>query len=594
MSSLENTIDDSMVAIVGMACRLPGAKNVKEYWDNLKNGVESVKFFSEEELLAAGEDPKAIAHPNYVPAQPSLDDYEKFDAGFWGWNPKDAAVTDPAHRLFLEVAYEAIENSGHTGYDDEGPFGVFAATGAPLYWMQNLQSNPDLIEEMGEFLVRHTGNDINFFATRLSYELDLRGPSVSVQTACSSAISSIHMGIQSLLGGECDFALAGASAVLVPQGRGYIYRDGEILSPDGHCRPFDAKSAGTIFGSGAGAVVLRRAEDAVKDGDTIHGIIRSTAINNDGSQKVGYLAPGAEGQVAAIAEALELGEIDPEKISYIETHGTGTNVGDPIEFEALLQVFRKHTSKNDFCGIGSVKSNIGHLGEAAGVASLIKVLLALKNKQMPPTLNYESPNPQIEIENSPFYVVNKLRPWEAPTEQGPRLAGITALGAGGTNAHLIVEEPLTVETTNEASRSSNLLLVTAKTPTALNTASEDLAKYLEQNPNINLADVAYTLQKGRRHYNFRRAIACNNSKTAIELLQGGDAALVANGKCDDTTPSLVFMFPGGGAQYSGMGKDLYHEEPVYRDAFDEALGNLDNELAAPLKGACLRKYQGSH
>ncbi len=581
MDDSEDNIDSSAIAIVGMSCRLPGAKNLAEYWDNLRKGVESVHFFSEEELLAAGESPEIIADPNYVRAQPKLDDFDQFDAGFWGWTPKDASVTDPAHRLFLEVGYEALEHSGHTGIDSEGPVGVFAATGASQYWMQNLQTNPNLIDEMGEFLVRHTGNDMNFLATRLSYELDLRGPSINVQTACSSGLVAIHMGIQSLLGGECDFAIAGASTILLPQGRGYLYRDGEIMSPDGHCRPFDANSAGTVFGSGAGAIVLRRYEDALADGDTIHAIIRSSAINNDGAQKVGYLAPGVEGQAGAIAEALTLGEIDVESISYVETHGTGTQVGDPIEFEALLQVFQEQTQKKGFCGIGSVKANIGHLGEAAAVASMIKVVLSLKHKTIPPSINFESPNEKLEIEDSPFFINDTLRNWEPNT--GKRRAGITALGAGGTNAHIIVEEAPAPDLIEAEDRSRAILLLSAKSPSALNQASENLAAFLEKEGETSLTDAAYTLQQGRRALPFRRAIACQNREEAISLLRKSDTQRIADGKSEGREPSLVFMFPGGGAQYSGMGRDLYQEEPVYQSAFDEALSSLEPDLEKRIK-----------
>ena len=577
--ALDETFDDAAIAIVGMACHLPGALNISEYWSNLKNGVESVQFYTDEELLEAGESAVNLANPNYVRAQPYLKNYNRFDAGFWGFNPQDAAVTDPAHRLFLEVAYQALEHAGHTGDDSEGRMAVFASSGENLYRLKNLQSNSQLMDDMGEFLVRHTGNCMNFLATRLSYELDLRGPSINVQTACSSTLVGVHMAVQSLLGGECDAALVGGSTVVVPQKRGYIYRDGEILSPDGHCRPFDAHSQGTVFGSGAGAIVLKRYEDAVADGDTVYGVVCGTAINNDGAQKIGYLAPGVDGQATAVAEALSISGVDAAEVSYIEAHGTGTPVGDPIEFEALNQVYREATDKRDYCHVGSVKSNIGHLGEAAGIASIIKVVLSLQHQKIPPTLNYQSPNSDIDLDNSPFLINNQLVDW--PSTQ-LRKAGITALGAGGTNAHIIVSEPPALAASLPSSHRQQLLVLSAKTPTALNAASRNLAKALQQD-NLNLADVAYTLQRGRRAYPYRRAIAVEHRDDAIALLEGQDAKRVVDSHAESRAPSLVFMFPGGGAQYAGMGAELYHSEAVYHQAFDSCLDCLDDALASQIR-----------
>ena len=575
----ESAIDDAAIAIVGMACHLPGALTITEYWANLKNGVESVQFYSDEELLEAGESAANLANPNYVNAQPYLKNYNRFDANFWGFNPQDAAVTDPAHRIFLEVAYQALEHAGHTAYDSEGRVAVFASSGENLYRLKNLQSNPQLIDDMGEFLVRHTGNCMNFLATRLSYELDLRGPSINVQTACSSSLVGVHLAVQSLLGGECDSAIVGGSTVVVPQKRGYIYRDGEILSPDGHCRPFDANSQGTVFGSGAGAIILKRYEDAIADGDTVYAVVRGTAVNNDGAQKIGYLAPGVDGQATAIAEALSISGVNASDITYVEAHGTGTPVGDPIEFEALNQVYREATDKRAFCHVGSVKSNIGHLGEAAGIASIIKVILALQHQQIPPTINYQSPNADIALNDSPFLINNQLLDWSSDKA---RIAGVTALGAGGTNAHIIVSEPPRLADSNASEHSQQLIVLSAKTPTALNAASRNLAKALEHD-NINLADAAYTLQVGRRAYPYRRAIAVQNSDEAVFLLQGGDAKRVVDTQAEEHTPSLVFMFPGGGAQYAGMGAELYSAEKVYRDTFDTCLACLESSLAIEIR-----------
>ncbi len=589
MNDHENIEEDdgSTIAIVGMACHLPGAENINEYWHNLREGVESVENFTDEQLLAAGEDPAVLADPNYVRAQPLLKGFDRFDAKFWGFSPQDAAVTDPAHRIFLEVAYQSLEHAGHTGYDSEGTVGVFASSGASQYWMDNLNTNPQLIEEMGEFLVRHTGNDMNFLATRLSYELDLRGPSLNIQTACSSSLVAVHMAVQSLLGGECDTAIVGGSTVLLPQGRGYLYRDGEIMSPDGHCRPFDAKSAGTVFGSGAGAIVLRRLDDAKEDGDSIYALIRGSAINNDGAQKVGYLAPGVEGQAGAVAEALEVSGVDAEDVSYIEAHGTGTLIGDPIEFEALNQVYREATDKRSYCRLGSVKSNIGHLGEAAGAAAIIKVILSLQHKQLPPSINYTSPNPDMEIDDSPFIINDKLVDWQK--ENGKRLAGITALGAGGTNAHIILDQAPEPEAKTSSRLNKQLLVISAKTETALNTACRNLAAVIRAQNDLELADVAYTLQLGRRAYSHRRVLAVGNREDAIFLLEGGDARRVAEDKAEDRQPSLVFMFPGGGAQYAGMGAELYEKEQVYRQAFDDCLACLERVSAEEIKSLVFAK-----
>ncbi len=573
---------ESAIAVVGMACHLPGALNIDEYWSNLREGIESVRRLSDEELLAAGESAANIANPDYVKAQPVLENFDRFDAKFWGFGPQDAAVTDPAHRIFLEVAYQALEHSGHTGYDSEERVGVFATSGENLYRMNNLQSNPQLVADMGEFLVRHTGNCMNFLATRFSYELDLRGPSINVQTACSSTLVGLHMAVQSLLSGECDSAVVGGSVVVVPQKRGYMYREGEILSPDGHCRPFDAKSAGTVFGSGAGAIVVKRLEDAISDGDTVHAIVRGTAINNDGSQKIGYLAPSVDGQAGAISEALTISDVDAGDISYIETHGTGTQIGDPIEFEALNQVFRGATEKRDYCRIGSVKSNIGHLGEAAGAAALIKVILSLKNRQLPPTINYESPNPQLDLEDTPFIINDKLTPWNDAKEN---IAGVTALGAGGTNASVILETAPKLVETDQSIHQNQLIVLSAKTESALSSASRNLASALSDEK-LDFADVSHTLQVGRRGYKFRRALACKDASDAINLLNGQEADIgkrVVDGESGDQPASLVFMFPGGGAQYSGMGRTLYETESVYREAFDACMDCLDAEFATKVK-----------
>ena len=562
------------IAIVGMAGRFPGARNIDEYWANLVGGVESIRRLTEEELLAAGVPRRDFEDPAYVRACPVLDDIDKFDAAFFGISPRDASVMDPAHRFFLEVAWEALEHSGSTGLAEEAVVGVYATSGAPLYWMNNVRSHREIMESMGEFLVRHTGNDMNFLATRASYDLDLRGPSVNVQTACSSALVSAHMARQSLLAGECDMALIGGATITNPMGQGYHYKEGEILSRDGHCRPFDHHSDGTVFGSGAACLVLKRLNDALDNGDTIYAVIKGSAVNNDGAVKVGYLAPGVDGQVGVIKRALKAANISARSISYVEAHGTGTSVGDPIELTALEEAFSQETQDKQFCGIGSVKSNIGHLGEAAGAASLIKVAMALKHRLLPPTLNYEAPNPRFDLANSPFFVNASLKKWESSQ---PLRAGITALGAGGTNCHLILEEPPAM-LPGEGGRQKHLIVLSAKSKAALDRMSENLAAQIEKTPDVDLGDLAYTLAMGRRPLSHRRVLAASDHAQAVDLLRGETPARVSSAVADSNDPELVFTFPGGGAQYARMCVDLYSAEPVYKAALDECFAIIDAEL----------------
>jgi acyl transferase domain-containing protein len=570
--------DETLVAIVGMAGRFPGAPDLARFWSNLAGGVESMRHFTDEELLAAGESPAALRDPGYVRVCPVLDDIDKFDASFFGFSPRDAAIADPQHRIFLEVAWEAFENAG---YDPicAGVVGVWAACGLNSYLMHHLVTNPDLMETVGEWLLRHTANDMNFLATRVSYELDLRGPSMNVQTACSSTLVTIHLAAQSLIGRECDLALAGGSTISMPQ-RGYIYKEGEILSSDGHCRPFDARSKGTLFGSGAGAVVLKRLADAKRDGDTILAVVRGSAINNDGSQKVGYLAPSVEGQARAISEALTVADVDARSISYVETHGTGTLIGDPIEVSGLTQAFRAHTADRGFCGIGSLKSNIGHLGEAAGVGGIIKTVLALNHGRIPPSAGYEIPNPNIDFAASPFYVVQGGRDW--PRGKEPRRAGVTALGAGGTNAHVIIEEAPPSPPPSPGARPWQLLPLSARSDGALDAATARLAEHLRATPGAALADVAHTLQVGRRAFGHRRVAVCRDAADAASVLEGREPRRLFTQARAREKVDLVFSFPGAGAQHAGMGQDLYESEPVFAKTVDELLAIARAELGVDL------------
>ncbi|MCP4201928.1 MAG: SDR family NAD(P)-dependent oxidoreductase [bacterium] len=571
---------DSDIAVVGMSGRFPAARTVDEYWANIRDKVECFTTYSEEELLAAGV-PKALLHnPNYVRSGAPLPDMEMFDAGFFGFSPRDAAIMDPQHRHLLECAWEALEDAGHIPSRFDGSIGLFAGSGMQAYMTFNLLTNPELVESIGLFLLRHTGNDKDFLATRVSYCLDLKGPSVNVQTACSTSLVAVHSACQSLLSFECDLALAGGVTVEVPHRQGYLYKENEILSPDGHCRPFDADAKGTVFASAVGLVALRRLTDALEDGDVIHAVIKATAINNDGAGKVGYLAPSVDGHAQVVEEALAVADIHPEAVTYLETHGTGTPVGDPIEMAALTQAFRSGTDKTGYCGIGSVKSNIGHSDTAAGVASLIKVIQALKNRQLPASLGFQTPNPEIDFDNSPFYVNTELKAWEK--ESGPRRAGVSSLGVGGTNAHAILEEPPQPQPTDPAPP-WQVLLFSGKTAVSAEGNVDKLASHLEENPELNLADVAYTHQAGRQHFPHRKLLVCRDTEDALAALEERSPQRLLSATAESEDPSVVFMFPGGGAQYPDMCLELYETEPVYRDSIERCLEILSNLLDEDLR-----------
>ena len=568
-------IGDSDIAVVGMAAHLPGAADIGAYWDNLRQGIASVRVLTEAELLAAGESPARLRKPNYVPAAAVLDGFEQFDADFFGFSPKEAAIMDPQHRQFLEVAWEALENAGHPPENFKGSIGVYAGCGMGSYFYFNLCSNPDLVDQTGMFLLRHTGNDKDFLATRVSHIFDLKGPSINLQTACSTSLVAVHYATQALLNGECDMALAGGVTIELPHARGYLFTEGEILSPDGQCHAFDHRAQGTVFGSGAGAVVLRRAVDAVRDGDHIWAILKGSAVNNDGAAKAGYLAPSVDGQAKCIAEAQAVAGVSAADVSYVECHGTGTYLGDPIEVAALTQAFRETTDAVGSCRIGSVKTNIGHLDTAAGVASLIKVALSLHHRQLPPSLGYEAPNPSIDFVSSPFAVNDRLTDW---TSDSPRLAGVNSLGVGGTNAHVVLQEA-PVRAASEASLwPFQPLVLSAKSRGALDEGAKRLAVHLRAHPEQDLADVAYTLKEGRRAFERRRVLVAGSHDEAASLLEGGDPRRVFSHDHLGDNPEVVFMFPGGGAQYAGMARDLYETEPVFADWMDRGFAVLQPKL----------------
>ncbi|MGO9263572.1 MAG: SDR family NAD(P)-dependent oxidoreductase [Candidatus Binataceae bacterium] len=568
-----------LIAVLGMAGRFPGARNVDEFWRNLRDGVESISPLDDYQLRTAGVSRAELANPNYVRAAAILDDFDRFDAAFFGFSPKDAAIMDPQHRLFLECAWGALDDAGWCPDELDGRIGVYAGSGMNSYLIHNLLTNPALLAETGLFLLKQTGNDKDALATRVSYQLNLTGPSLAVQTACSTSLVAIHLASQSLLNRECDMALARGVTIEVPHGRGYIYREREILSRDGHCRAFDAASSGTIFGSGIGIVALRRLDDALRDGDRIRAVIRGTAINNDGARKVGYFAPSVAGQAEVVAEALAVAGVPADSISYIEAHGTGTAVGDPIELAALNQAFRETTPARGFCAIGSVKTNLGHLDAAADVTGFIKTVLALEHRQLPPSLNFVKPNPLIDFASSPFFVNTQLRDWD--TSGTPRRAGVTALGIGGTNAHIILEESPTPAPTGVA-RPCQLLTLSAKTPAALDALTRNLADHLADR-GVNLADDAYTGHFGRKALLLRRALVCHTAADAAKALYALDPKSVCSDAARETPPSITFLFPGQGSQYVAMGQELYRDEPVFRAVVDSCAEKLQPLLDLDLR-----------
>jgi acyl transferase domain-containing protein/thioesterase domain-containing protein len=577
-----------------MACRVPGAADADAFWRNVRDGVESIRSYSIDELRAAGVTSALLGNPNYVPRGAPLEDMEMFDAGFFGLSAHEAAIMDPQHRHFLECVWEALEHAGHAPSRFNGPIGVFGGSGHNAYLSYNLLTRPELVDSVGFFLLRHTGNDKDFLTTRVSYALNLHGPSVAVQTACSTSLVAVHLGVQSLLAGECDLAVAGGVTIELPHRQGYLYAEGEILSPDGRCRAFDARAAGTVFGSGAGALVLRRLSDAIADGDTIYAVVKGTAVNNDGSEKVSYLAPSVKGQASAISEALAVAGVDATTISMVEAHGTGTLVGDPIEVAALTEAFRRHTNKRGYCAIGSVKTNIGHIDTAAGAASMIKAIQALRHGQIPPSLHFSTPNPACQFSETPFYVSAALKPWDAPE---PRRAGVSSLGVGGTNAHVVLEQAPASPVASAPARARQLLPISARSEAALERATDRLAGALAAPDAPSLADAAWTLQAGRAEMAHRRVVVADSADAASQALTARDARMVFSGKAPDRPRSVAFMFAGGGTQHPGMGSTLYRDEPVYRQVVDECLALMERDhaervrtlLLAPMTDAAAAK-----
>lgn len=582
MSSLndKSSNNDNDIAIIGLSCRFPGAKNKDEYWQNLRDGVSSVSFFTDEELLAAGVPAEIIKKPNYVKARSVLDEPGHFDAAFFGMNPREAEILDPQNRLLLESAWEAMELAGYDPARFQGQVGIFAGSEMSNYYTLNIFRSPEKLKTISPLQII-LGVDRGYLSTRISYMLNLKGPSMTVQTSCSTSLVAAHLACESLLSGECDMALAGGVTVQIPHRVGYFYEEGGILTPDGVTRTFDANAKGTLFGSGVGVIVLRRLEDALADGDFIYALVKGSAVNNDGSAKVGFTAPSVEGQARVIIEAQGVADIDAETISYIEAHGTATSLGDPIEIEALTKAFRQKTQKKGYCAIGAAKSNFGHLATAAGMAGLIKTVLALQHRMIPPSLHFESPNPEINFDETPFYVNRELRDWQV--NGYPRRAGVSSFGMGGANAHIILEEAPAREIPAQPD-DWQLLLLSARTNTALDKAADNLLEYLKNNTDINLADVAFTLQMGRTPFEYRRILACQGREDAVSALEQKDPQRIFTQYTEAKERPVAFMFPGLGDHYPDMGLELYLSVEVFRKTVDECC-----DITKPLLGLDLRE-----
>ena len=594
MSYAEQYDPDDGIAIIGMAGRFPGARDVDELWRNIVAGRESIARFTRDELEPSfPEDMAERAEPGYVLARGILDDVDRFDEGFFGFSPAEAALLDPQHRLFLQAAWAALEHAGHDPAAFGGLIGVYAGATANSYYLNNLLSRRDVTGRLG-LLTTQMANQGHYIATRTAYKLDLRGPALNILTACSTSLVAVCTAVQALQAFQCDMALAGGVSITLPQRRGYLHQEGSILSPDGHCRAFDAEAAGTVFGNGLGIVVLRRLREALDAGDTVYAVIKGAALNNDGHEKLSFTAPGVEGQAAVIAMAQALAGIDPQTIGYIEAHGTGTALGDPIEVAGLTQAFRAGGAQGTgTCALGSLKTQIGHLDAAAGVAGLIRATLAVHHGILPPTLHFQSPNPRLELERSPFVVHDSARPW--PAGRTPRRAGVSSFGVGGTNAHVVLEQcparpaggaggvpgdPAALA----ADGAAQLLVLSARDASALDRATEGLRRHLEALPQASgevpaLADVAHTLQSGRHPFGLRRAWACTDLDNAVALLSRPlPPPKQAAGRL-----AVAFLFPGQGAQQAGLGRGLYDTEPVFRDEIDACAERLREPLGGDLR-----------
>ncbi|MDQ3898507.1 MAG: acyltransferase domain-containing protein [Actinomycetota bacterium] len=568
------------IAVIGMKGRFPGAPNLDALWENLKEGVESISTFSDAELQAAGVD-LSLAHvPGFVNRGCTLEGIELFDAGFFGYSARDAETMDPQQRVFMECAWESLEDAGYNPDTFPGMIGVFAGCDQSTYLYQ-IYANVDFTA-YGYGGMMSIGNEKDYLTTQVSYRLNLRGPSLDIQTSCSTSLVAVVMACQSLRHGYSDLALAGGVAITTPQKQGYWYQPGGILSPDGHCRPFDSRGQGTVVGNGVGVVVLKRLADAVQDGDNVVAVIKGFASNNDGAAKVGYTAPSIEGQSQAIAMAQRMAGVDPRTVGYVEAHGTATALGDPIEVAALTKAFRQPPDGGQYCAIGSVKSNVGHLSSAAGITGLLKAVLAVNHGQIPPSVHFDQPNPQLDLAKTPFFVASKLTEW--PRVNGARRAGVSSFGVGGTNAHVVLEQaPERID--DRGGRETHVLVLSARAETALEAMTDNLAGYLDAHPEANLADAAFTLQVGRRVFPHRRAVVFdrNHRDELLAALRTRDPDRVSTAHCSLQDRAVVFMFSGQGTQYVGMGQELYRSEPSFKLHLDHCAELLKGQLGLDIR-----------
>ncbi|MFF0018028.1 type I polyketide synthase [Streptomyces sp. NPDC005374] len=560
---------ESDVAIVGMACRFPGAENTERFWQNLCDGTQTATYFTDEELLAAGVSPESVADPQYVKVGQILPDIDMFDADLFRIPQDEAEVLDPQQRIFLECALTALEDAGCDPDRYTGAIGVYAGVGLNAYALHNLAERFRAASDVERYRLM-IASDKDFLATRVSYKLGLRGPSVNVGTACSTSLVAVHLACLALLGGECDAALAGSAHIRFPQQHGYLHQPGMIFSPDGRCRPFDAKAQGTVIGSGAGVVILKRLTDALADGDRVHAVIKGSAINNDGALKASYTAPSVQGQASVITDALSVADCGPETISYVEAHGTGTALGDPIEVAALNAAFAAADAGHS-CALGSVKSNIGHLDTAAGMAGLIKTSLMLRHARLVPTLDFEAPNPEIPFSEGPFYVNTEVCEW--PAGVGLRRAGVSAFGIGGTNAHVVLEEAPAQHVPDAPGRPA-LLLMSASTPVAAGRAASDLSRHLRRHPGTPLRDVAGTLALGRRVHPHRSFVVATDTRDAAMALAVGGRDRVPTGEVTQQVEAVAFVCTGSSPDGGAHAVALYEQSSAFRTAVDDCLTQL--------------------
>jgi amino acid adenylation domain-containing protein len=568
------------IAIIGMACRFPGADDPGAFWRNVRDGVESITRFSDAELAAEGVPAAQIADPSYVKARGVIEGPELFDADFFGFTPREAEIMDPQQRLFLECAWQACEDAGYVPQTVPGRIGVYGGAAAGTYVLHCVLSNPEIVAAAGGMQVKLL-NDKDFLTTHVSYKLNLRGPSMAIQTACSTSLVAVHVACQALLDGECDMALAGGTGISFPHRVGTPYQEGGINSPDGHCRAFDIRAQGLVDGNGTGMVLLKRLSDAIADGDFIYAVVRGSAINNDGALKVGYTSPSVESQMEVIGEALAAARVEADTIGLVEAHGSGTPIGDPIEVQALTRAFRATSRRTGYCALGSVKTNIGHTDAAAGVAGLIKAVQSLKHRQIPPSLHFETPNPALGLAESPFFVLTRAQEW--PGGQTPRRAGVSSLGIGGTNAHVVLEEAPPAPAA-APSRPWQLLVLSARSREALDRSSAQLAEHLSKNAlsRFELADAAHTLRVGRKAFPFRRALLCRDRSDAMAALADPSRWIEGTALSSGERP-VAFLFPGLGEHYAGMAAGLYRAEPVFRAAIDRSAEILGPHLGVDLR-----------